>query len=181
MDRPGGTSGVAPHGRGARLPAARRLRAGSGSEQSWDGDGAVVTVALLVGMGLWGHFDHTIRIFPYCGKTAACSAQFFGMFLCIRFPPFVKSSAQCNLRSGHQVSSSDQSLKKHLWLRRGYSFKEINVIRSGADKGVSTYKTYVSKFWLRWPEITSISWPCHYKAMGKCSDDLFSKVRVRTC
>ena len=46
---------------------------------------------------------------------------------------------------------------------------------SGVDKGISTYKTYISEFRFRWPEVRSVLRPHHYKAMGKCSYAVYSK------
>ena len=51
---------------------------------------------------------------------------------------------------------------------------------SGVDKGINTYKMFISEFRLRWPEIRSILRPYHYKSMGKYSNAVFPKVRVGT-
>ena len=59
-------------------------------------------------------------------------------------------------------------LKKYLGFCRDYSFWVINMKLSGVYKGICTYKTHISEFWLQWPEVRSISWPHHYKARGKC-------------
>ena len=129
-----------------------------------------------------GHFDHTNCFFANSEKTAARSAAVvLHTFLYINFAPFQKISAQGHLRSGHQVRSSAPTSKKYLWFRRDYSFWCINMKLSGVDKGISTYKTYISELWFRWPDVRSILRPHHYKTMGKCSYAAFPKVRVATC
>ena len=35
------------------------------------------------------------------------------------------------------------------------------------DKVISAYKTYISDFWYRWPQVSSFLRPPHYKSMGK--------------
>ena len=44
---------------------------------------------------------------------------------------------------------------------------------SGVDKGIGTYKTYISLFQFLWPEVRPIMRPDHYNTMGKCSNDFF--------
>ena len=53
---------------------------------------------------------------------------------------------------------------------------------SWGDNGVSTYKTEISEFWIRWPEVRSILWSEHYNAMKKIVQMPFSpKLWVGTC
>ena len=49
---------------------------------------------------------------------------------------------------------------------------------SAVDKCISPYKTYISEFLLRWPEIRSILWSHHYKAMRKCSNAFYPKIAL---
>ena len=41
------------------------------------------------------------------------------------------------------------------------------------DKVISAYKTYISDFWYRWPQVRSFLRPPHYKSMGKKSTPLY--------
>ena len=47
---------------------------------------------------------------------------------------------------------------------------------SGVDKGISTYKTYISEFGFQWIQVRPIFWPDHhYRARGKCSNASYSE------
>ena len=41
------------------------------------------------------------------------------------------------------------------------------------DEVISAYKTYISDFWYRWPQVRSFLRPPHYKSMGKKSTPLY--------
>ena len=41
------------------------------------------------------------------------------------------------------------------------------------DELISAYKTYISDFWYRWPQVRSFLRPPHYKWMGKKSTPLY--------
>ena len=113
-------------------------------------------------------------------KQRRTAPPFLHTFSYINLAPFQNISTQGHLRSGHQVRSSNLTKKKYLGFRRYYSLWGINMKLSGVDKSISTYKTYISKFWLRWPKVRSILRPHRYKARGKCSYAVFPKVRVGT-
>ena len=49
---------------------------------------------------------------------------------------------------------------------------------SGMDKGISTYKTYISESPFQWPEDRSVFYMA-CKAVGKCSNALYSEVNER--
>ena len=41
------------------------------------------------------------------------------------------------------------------------------------DEVISAYKTFISDFWYRWPQVRSFLRPPHYKSMGKKSTPLY--------
>ena len=78
--------------------------------------------------------------------------------------------------SGQVTKSGQVTLpQKYLGFRCNYSFWGINTKLSGFDEGISTYKIYISEFWVRWPGVRSTLRHHHYKARGKCSYAFFRK------
>ena len=63
---------------------------------------ALLVVMVVVVGGLGGHFDRTICFFANSGKPEALLATVLGYLSTHIFVPFLKISAQCHLRSGHQ-------------------------------------------------------------------------------
>ena len=45
---------------------------------------------------------------------------------------------------------------------------------SGYHNTISSYKTFISDFWFQWPNVRSILWPPHCKAMGEKSNRSFT-------
>ena len=101
-----------------------------------------------------GHFDHTVWFFENSEKRKLS----------------VRSS---QLMSPGQVKRPH--LQKYLWSPWGYSFQEIYTKLTWIDKGICTYKAFVSEAWFQRPEVRSMLWPDHYKAIGKCSNTLYFK------
>ena len=121
---------------------------------------------MVVAGGGGGYFDHTNCFFAY---------NFIHQF---RTLPENFSPRSSQVRSPGQVKWP--YLKKYLGFRRDYSLWGINRKLSGVGKGVNAYKTFISEFWFRWPEVRSILKPHHYKAMGKWSYAVFPNVRAGT-
>ena len=68
-----------------------------------------------------------------------------------------------------QVTRSGQLilLQKSLQPRHGYSSRRVSMKLTGLHDVISTYKKCVSEFLSWWYKVRSISWPLHYKPMGK--------------
>ena len=57
--------------------------------------------------------------------------------------------------------------------RHGYNVSGKVMKLSEYDELISVYKTYISDFWYRWPQVRSFLRPPHYKSMGKKSTPLY--------
>ena len=128
-----------------------------------------LTFALVVvvgGLG-GGHFDHTTGFSGTAITRRRAPPPFFAYHLIHQFrtPPENFSPRWCQVRSPGKVKWP--YLKKYLGFRHDYSFWDINMKLSGIDEGISTYKTYISRFWFQWPEVRSVLRPHHYKAKEK--------------
>ena len=101
-------------------------------------------VNLSPGRGV--RFDDTNWFFGNSGKTAARSAA----VSCIPYFHQFRTLPENFSPRSYQVRSPGQVkwpyLKKYLGFRRYYSFWDINMKLSEVDKGISTYKMYVSDF-----------------------------------
>ena len=83
------------------------------------------------------------------------------------------------MRSGHQVRSSDPTTKITFPSRHGFNVSGKVMKLSEYDEVISAYKTYISDFWYRWPQVRSFLRPPHYKSMGKKSTMLYLLWRKR--
>ena len=115
-----------------------------------------------------------LRIAEKSGKQRHRFSYTFSC-ICILPTPFQKISAQgpfSKVTRPGQVTPPPRIFVIAPWLR----FLGINMKLSLVDECISTYQTYTSEFWFRWPEIRSVFFCAHhYKAMGKCSDALYSE------
>ena len=107
-------------------------------------------------------------------KAVDCNAAvLLHAFVYILSTLFLKDSVRGHLRLGHQIKWSKN--QKYLQLGSGWRFQVININLLQVDNRVSTQKTCILEFWCRWPDVRSISWQDHYKAMGKCSNAFHSE------
>ena len=106
-------------------------------------------------------------------KTAARSAAGFWPTLPPSFPQLLWKFRP-NAMWG-QVTSSGQvtNYKITFQSRHGYSDSGKVMKVSVYDEVISAYKTYISDFWYRWPQVRSFLRPPHYKSMGKKSTPLY--------
>ena len=110
-----------------------------------------------------------LRFFADSGKTTARSDAIFSVpaqnwdTLCKNFnprSPKVRSPGQVKVKNGFLT----------LRLRSGHTRYPIGFKPSVFHKMIDSYNLYISDFWYLWPEVRSISWPHHYKSMGKNSN-----------
>ena len=74
--------------------------------------------------------------------------------------PKVRSPGQVKVKNGFLI----------LRLRSGHTRYPIGFKPSAFYKIIDTYNLYISDFLYLWQEVRSISWPHHYKSMGKNSN-----------
>ena len=77
--------------------------------------------------------------------------------------PKVRSPGQVKIKNGFPT----------LRPRSGHTRYPIGSKRSAFHKIIDTYNLYISDFLYLWPEVRSISWPHHYKSMGKNSNSSY--------
>ena len=77
----------------------------------------------------------------------------------------------CEVRSPGQVKWPN--CKITFQSRHGYNVSGKVMKLSEYDELISAYKTYISDFWYRWPQVVSFLRPPHYKSMGKKSTPLY--------
>ena len=79
----------------------------------------------------------------------------------------------CEARSPGQVKSPN--LKITFQSRHGYNVSGKVMKLSEYDEVISAYKTYISDFLYRWPQLRSFLRPPHYKSIGKkINSDIFT-------
>ena len=83
----------------------------------------------------------------------------------------------CEVRSPGQVKWPNY--KTNFQSRNGYNVSGKVMKLSAYDEVISAYKTYISDFWYRWPQVRSFLRPPHYKSMGKKSTLLYLLWRKR--
>ena len=104
------------------------------------------------------------------GKRRRAAPPFFQYLLTIELDtlcenfnprlPKVRSTGQVKVKNGFLT----------LRLCSGHTRYPIGFKPSAFHKIIDTYNFYISDFWYLWPEVRSISWPHHYKSMGKNSN-----------
>ena len=77
----------------------------------------------------------------------------------------------CEVRSPGQVKWSNYKIT--FQSRHGYNVSGKVMQLSEYDEVISAYKTYISDFLYRWPQVRSFLRPPHYKSMGKKSTPLY--------
>ena len=77
----------------------------------------------------------------------------------------------CEVRSPGQVKWPNYKIT--FQSRHGYNVSGKVMKLSEYDELISAYKTYISDFWYRWPQVRSFLRPPHYKSMGKNSTPLY--------
>ena len=77
----------------------------------------------------------------------------------------------CDVRSLGQVKWPNYKIT--FQSRHGYNVSGKVMKLSEYDELISAYKTYISDFWYRWPQVRSFLRPTHYKSMGKKSTPLY--------
>ena len=102
-------------------------------------------------------------------KRRRAAPPFFQYLLTIEFDTLCKnfSPRSPKVRSPGQVKVKNGFLT--LRLRSGHTRYPIGFKPSAFHKVIDTYNLYISDFWYLSPEVRSISWPHHYKSMGKKS------------
>ena len=83
----------------------------------------------------------------------------------------------CEVRSPGQVKWPNYKIT--FQSRHGYNVAGKVTKRSEYNEVISAYKTYISDFWYRWPQVRSFLRPPHYKSMGKKSTLLYLLWRKR--
>ena len=83
----------------------------------------------------------------------------------------------CEVRSPGQVKWPNYKIT--FQSRHGYNVSGKVMKLSEYDEVISAYKTYISDFWNRWPQVRSFLRPPHYKSMGKKSTLLYLLWRKR--
>ena len=83
----------------------------------------------------------------------------------------------CEVRSPGQVKWPNYKIT--FQSRHGYNVSGKVMKLSEYDDVISAYKTYISDFWYRWPQVRSFLRPPHYKSMGKKSTLLYLLWRKR--
>ena len=83
----------------------------------------------------------------------------------------------CEVRSPGQVKWPNYKIT--FQSRHGYNVSGKVMKLSEYDEVISAYKTYISDFWYRWPQVRSFLRPPHYKSMGKKSTLLYLLWRKR--
>ena len=103
-------------------------------------------------------------------KQRRAATPFFQYLLTIEFGTLCRnfSPRSPKVRSPGQVKVKNGFLT--LRLRSGHTRYPIGFKPSVFHKMIDTYNLYISDFWYLWPEVRSISWPHHYKSMGKNSN-----------
>ena len=104
-------------------------------------------------------------------KRRRAAPPFFQCLLRIKLDTLCKNfNSRSPNSSGHQVRSNSKT-GFWLWgLRSGHTRCPISFKPSVFHKMIDAYNLYISDFWYLWPEVRSISWPHHYKSMGKNSN-----------
>ena len=102
-------------------------------------------------------------------KRRRTAPPFFQYLLTIEFDTLCKnfSTRSPKVRSPGQVKVKNGFLT--LRLRSGHTRYPIGFKPSAFHKVIETYNLYIPDFWYLSPEVRSISWPHHYKSMGKNS------------
>ena len=120
-----------------------------------------------------------LRFFEDSKKTAARSAAGFSPTLPPSFPQLLWNfdPMPCEVRSPGQVKWPNYKIT--FQSRHGYNVSGTVMKLSEYDEVISAYKTYISDFWYRWPQVRSILRPPHYKSMGKKSTLLYLLWRKR--
>ena len=77
----------------------------------------------------------------------------------------------CEVRSPGQVKWPNYKIT--FQSRHGYNVSGKVMKLSEYDELISAYKTYITDFWYRWPQVRSFLRPPHYKSMGKKSTPLY--------
>ena len=77
----------------------------------------------------------------------------------------------CEVRSPGQVKWPNYKIT--FQSRHGYNVSGKVMKLSEYDELISAYKTFISDFWYRWPQVRSFLRPPHYKSMGKKSTPLY--------
>ena len=74
-----------------------------------------------------------------------------------------------------QVTRSGQvtNYKITFQSRHGYNVSRKVMQLSEYDEVIRAYKTFISDFWYRWPQVRSFLRPPHYKSMGKKSTPFY--------
>ena len=103
-------------------------------------------------------------------KRRRAAPPFFQYLLTIELDTLCKnlSLRSPKVRLPGQVKVKNGFL--NLRLRSGHSMYPIGFKRSAFHEVIDTYNLYISDFWYLWPEVKSISWPHHYKSMGRNSN-----------
>ena len=83
----------------------------------------------------------------------------------------------CEVRSPGQVKWPNYKIT--FQSRHGYNVSGKVMKLSEYDEVISAYKTYISDFLYRWPQVRSFLRPPHYKSMGKKSTLLYLLWRKR--
>ena len=113
-----------------------------------------------------------VRFFPDSEKTAARSAAKFA----IAVQPTIwhisekKTMTRWPQRSRDQVAWSDLTSScvfRSLTSCQRHTSDPNSLKLAMHSKGIGVYNFYISDFLYRWPKVMSISWPPHYKSMGK--------------
>ena len=111
-----------------------------------------------------------LRFFADSGNTAARSAAIFQYLLRIELHNLCKNfnPRSPKVRSPGQVKVKNGFLT--LRLRSGHTRYPIGFNPLAFHKIIDTYNLYISDVRYLSPEVRSISWPHHYKSMGKNSN-----------
>ena len=142
-------------------------------------------------ISFWGHMRPLTQHAHWRGGGKKCPPSGFSQIAEKRrraAPPFLQNLLRIELdtlcknfnprslkvRSPGQVKVKNGFL--NLRLRSGHTRYPIGFKPSVFHKITDTYNLYVSDFWYLWPEVRSISWPHHYKSMGKNSHRSYWKI-----
>ena len=118
-----------------------------------------------------------LRFFADSGKNGGAQRRLFCQYLLtIEFDTLCKnfSPRSPKVRSPGQVKVKNGFLT--LRLRSGHTRCPIGFKPSVFHKMIDTYNLCISDFWYLWPEVRSISWPHHYKSMGKNSNRSYWRI-----